>query len=61
MKISRIVITLIAHFLLISGKYCPGTFDGWLCWPDTEAGNITQQPCPTFITGFDPDSKIFKI
>ncbi|TMW41816.1 hypothetical protein DOY81_013104 [Sarcophaga bullata] len=41
----------------IAGKYCPGTFDGWLCWPDTAAGTSAYERCPEFITGFDPLSK----
>uniref|UniRef100_A0A1I8PY96 G-protein coupled receptors family 2 profile 1 domain-containing protein n=1 Tax=Stomoxys calcitrans TaxID=35570 RepID=A0A1I8PY96_STOCA len=36
------------------GTYCPGTFDGWLCWPDTPAGKSAYERCPDFITGFDP-------
>uniref|UniRef100_A0A0K8UB56 Calcitonin gene-related peptide type 1 receptor n=1 Tax=Bactrocera latifrons TaxID=174628 RepID=A0A0K8UB56_BACLA len=34
--------------------YCAGTFDGWLCWPDTAAGTSAYERCPEFITGFDP-------
>ncbi|XP_061392714.1 calcitonin gene-related peptide type 1 receptor [Musca vetustissima] len=37
-----------------AGKYCPGTFDGWLCWPDTPAGKTAYERCPEFIVGFDP-------
>ncbi|PNF38042.1 hypothetical protein B7P43_G02350 [Cryptotermes secundus] len=29
--------------------WCPGTWDGWLCWPDTPPHTSQQQPCPTFI------------
>uniref|UniRef100_A0A1A9ZXI3 G-protein coupled receptors family 2 profile 1 domain-containing protein n=1 Tax=Glossina pallidipes TaxID=7398 RepID=A0A1A9ZXI3_GLOPL len=36
------------------GKYCPGTFDGWLCWPDTAAGSTAYERCPDFVTGFEP-------
>ncbi|XP_055676478.1 calcitonin gene-related peptide type 1 receptor isoform X2 [Lutzomyia longipalpis] len=36
------------------GTYCPGTFDGWLCWPNTQAGTAAFAPCPEFVTGFDP-------
>uniref|UniRef100_A0A1L8DJU9 Putative adenylate cyclase-coupled calcitonin receptor n=1 Tax=Nyssomyia neivai TaxID=330878 RepID=A0A1L8DJU9_9DIPT len=39
---------------LEDGTYCPGTFDGWLCWPNTEAGTAAFAPCPEFVTGFDP-------
>lgn len=38
----------------VEGSYCAGTFDGWLCWPDTAAGTSALNPCPDFITGFDP-------
>ncbi|XP_049547893.1 calcitonin gene-related peptide type 1 receptor isoform X2 [Anopheles darlingi] len=38
----------------VSGIYCPGTWDGWLCWPDTAAGTSAYALCPEFITGFDP-------
>lgn len=37
-------------------SFCPGTWDGWLCWPDTPAGKSAYAPCPTFVTGFDPNS-----
>ncbi|KAH8245816.1 hypothetical protein KR038_000057 [Drosophila bunnanda] len=37
-----------------SGPRCAGTFDGWLCWPDTAAGTSAYELCPDFITGFDP-------
>ncbi|KAH8284670.1 hypothetical protein KR018_011172, partial [Drosophila ironensis] len=36
------------------GLHCAGTFDGWLCWPDTAAGTSAYELCPDFITGFDP-------
>ncbi|XP_055697911.1 calcitonin gene-related peptide type 1 receptor isoform X2 [Phlebotomus papatasi] len=38
----------------MKGTYCPGTFDGWLCWPNTEAGTKAFAKCPDFVTGFDP-------
>ncbi|EDW59910.2 uncharacterized protein Dvir_GJ21197, isoform C [Drosophila virilis] len=38
----------------LTGSYCAGTFDGWLCWPDTAAGSSAYELCPDFITGFDP-------
>uniref|UniRef100_A0A8D9A8Z5 Calcitonin receptor n=1 Tax=Cacopsylla melanoneura TaxID=428564 RepID=A0A8D9A8Z5_9HEMI len=37
-----------------NAQYCPGTFDGWACWPNTPAGSRAFLPCPYFITGFDP-------
>ncbi|CAD7077512.1 unnamed protein product [Hermetia illucens] len=39
---------------LEAGTYCPGTWDGWTCWPDTLAGTSEYAPCPDFVTGFDP-------
>lgn len=38
---------------LTPGAYCPGVFDGWVCWPDTPADTTVYRPCPWFITGFD--------
>ncbi|XP_052870358.1 calcitonin gene-related peptide type 1 receptor isoform X2 [Anopheles cruzii] len=38
----------------VSGLFCPGTWDGWLCWPDTAAGTSAYALCPEFISGFDP-------
>ncbi|XP_065369424.1 calcitonin gene-related peptide type 1 receptor isoform X2 [Calliphora vicina] len=38
----------------VTDKFCMGTFDGWLCWPDTPAGTSAYERCPEFITGFDP-------
>lgn len=46
--------SLSVHFSFAQGKYCPGTWDGWLCWPDTIAGTSAYAPCPEFVTGFDP-------
>ncbi|GLV37425.1 Diuretic hormone 31 Receptor [Carabus blaptoides fortunei] len=39
-----------------TGLYCEGMFDGWSCWNDTPAGHVANQSCPTFVTGFEPDS-----
>ncbi|XP_025152905.1 calcitonin receptor-like isoform X2 [Harpegnathos saltator] len=33
--------------------YCPLTFNGWSCWPNTPAGSTVYAPCPNFITCFD--------
>jgi Hormone receptor domain len=41
----------------VSGLYCPGTWDGWMCWPDTAAGTSAYKLCPDFVTGFDPSRK----
>ncbi|GLG94123.1 Uncharacterized protein GBIM_01381 [Gryllus bimaculatus] len=46
---------------------CPPTWDGIMCWDGAEAGELCEQPCPAYITGFDPrcysrgPSKFFKI
>ncbi|XP_050546020.1 calcitonin gene-related peptide type 1 receptor-like isoform X2 [Daktulosphaira vitifoliae] len=44
-----------------SSSYCRGTFDGWLCWDDTKAGVTVHQPCPQFVSGFDPLRTAYKI
>ncbi|GIY51059.1 calcitonin receptor [Caerostris extrusa] len=36
--------------LPVSGEnYCPRTWDGWNCWPDTPVGTNAQAPCPSYI------------
>ncbi|KYB28572.1 hypothetical protein TcasGA2_TC032505 [Tribolium castaneum] len=40
----------------ILGRYCPGRFDGWSCWPSTPAGEIANQSCPE-ILNYDPNPK----
>lgn len=30
-------------------KYCPRTWDGWQCWPDTPAGSTASLPCQNHI------------
>ncbi|XP_076461485.1 secretin receptor-like [Babylonia areolata] len=37
----------------LTGSYCRRTWDGVMCWPDTEAGLTIVQQCPTYINGFD--------
>ncbi|XP_057336621.1 calcitonin gene-related peptide type 1 receptor-like isoform X1 [Microplitis mediator] len=41
--------------------YCPGVFDGWVCWPSTPGGKEAFAPCPAFVTGFDPSLIAHKI
>uniref|UniRef100_A0AAR5PS78 G-protein coupled receptors family 2 profile 2 domain-containing protein n=1 Tax=Dendroctonus ponderosae TaxID=77166 RepID=A0AAR5PS78_DENPD len=36
-----------------SAVFCPVLFDGWSCWPVTEAGMTANQSCPDFIPGFE--------
>lgn len=33
--------------------FCPGRFDGYICWPQTAAGRTITDYCPDFIVGFD--------
>ncbi|XP_025158206.1 calcitonin gene-related peptide type 1 receptor isoform X1 [Harpegnathos saltator] len=40
--------------------YCPLTFDGWSCWPNTPAGSTVYTRCPNFITGFDASLMAYK-
>ncbi|GIY83181.1 calcitonin gene-related peptide type 1 receptor [Caerostris darwini] len=36
--------------LPISGEnFCPRTWDGWNCWPDTPVGTNAQASCPSYI------------
>ncbi|XP_069700680.1 calcitonin gene-related peptide type 1 receptor isoform X2 [Periplaneta americana] len=44
----------------VAGLFCPGTFDGWSCWPETRAGSSAHAPCPDFVTGFDPNRMAHK-
>ncbi|MBN3308420.1 CALRL protein, partial [Amia calva] len=43
------------------GPKCNSTWDGWLCWDDTEAGVISQQHCPDYFQDFDPSEMATKI
>ncbi|KAF5903371.1 calcitonin gene-related peptide type 1 receptor, partial [Clarias magur] len=36
-----------------AGLICNRTWDGWLCWDDTDAGVIAQQHCPDHFHDFD--------
>lgn len=44
-----------------AGPFCRGTWDGWLCWPDTAAGTSAYALCPEFVTGFDPTRFAHKV
>lgn len=37
-----------------AGLECNTTWDGWLCWDETEAGITTEQSCPDYYNDFDP-------
>ncbi|XP_070611770.1 calcitonin gene-related peptide type 1 receptor-like [Erythrolamprus reginae] len=44
-----------------TGSYCNRTWDGWLCWDDTPAGETATQFCPVYFQDFDNLEKAFKI
>uniref|UniRef100_A0AAY5JYJ4 Calcitonin receptor n=1 Tax=Esox lucius TaxID=8010 RepID=A0AAY5JYJ4_ESOLU len=44
-----------------AGPVCNRTWDGWLCWDDTEAGFTTEQHCPEYFQDFDPSEMVTKI
>ncbi|XP_029492420.1 calcitonin gene-related peptide type 1 receptor isoform X2 [Oncorhynchus nerka] len=43
------------------GPVCNRTWDGWLCWDDTEAGFTSEQYCPDYFQDFDPSELVTKI
>ncbi len=44
--------------LLSAGTECNTTWDGWLCWDETEAGVTAEQSCPDYYYDFDPHGKV---
>ncbi|XP_075036091.1 calcitonin gene-related peptide type 1 receptor [Mixophyes fleayi] len=42
------------------GQFCNRTWDGWLCWGDAAAGDISAQRCPDYFQDFDPSEKVTK-
>ncbi|OTF78590.1 hypothetical protein BLA29_009092 [Euroglyphus maynei] len=42
-----------------SSSFCERTFDGWTCFNDTPAGEVSYFPCPDFVYGFNPQSLFF--
>ncbi|XP_045420341.1 calcitonin receptor [Lemur catta] len=40
------------------GPYCNRTWDGWMCWDDTPAGEMATQFCPGFFPDFDPEETV---
>lgn len=60
MKLNLHNFYLMPSFSIIPGSHCPGTWDGWMCWPATPAGASARALCPEFITGFDPTRKCIK-
>ncbi|GLD66624.1 calcitonin gene-related peptide type 1 receptor-like isoform X1 [Lates japonicus] len=45
----------------IAGPVCNTTWDGWLCWDETEAGLTTEQSCPEYYDDFDPHAVASKV
>ncbi|XP_056157004.1 calcitonin gene-related peptide type 1 receptor-like isoform X3 [Lampris incognitus] len=43
------------------GPMCNRTWDGWLCWEETEAGFTTEQHCPDYFQNFDTKEMASKI
>ncbi|XP_062236997.1 calcitonin gene-related peptide type 1 receptor-like [Platichthys flesus] len=43
------------------GPVCNTTWDGWLCWDETEAGVTTEQGCPEFFDDFDSSLMASKV
>eukprot|EP00064_Thunnus_orientalis_P013367 superscaffoldBa00002166_g13406 len=43
------------------GPVCNTTWDGWLCWDETEAGLTTEQSCPDYYDDFDPNAVASKV
>ncbi|XP_046977586.1 calcitonin receptor isoform X2 [Vanessa cardui] len=42
------------------GPPCSRIFDGFRCWDETPAGETAFQPCPSYITDFDPTQHVYK-
>ncbi|CAL8289099.1 unnamed protein product [Lota lota] len=43
------------------GPMCNRTWDGWLCWDETDAGFTTEQHCPDYYGDFDPKEMASKV
>ncbi|PWA32077.1 hypothetical protein CCH79_00013384 [Gambusia affinis] len=41
-------------------NHCNATWDGWLCWEDTEPG-ATEQNCPDYYHDFDTRARAIKV
>ncbi|CAK6982049.1 calcitonin gene-related peptide type 1 receptor-like [Scomber scombrus] len=46
---------------LTAGPVCNTTWDGWLCWDETEAGVTTEQSCPDYYHDFDTNAMASKV
>ncbi|KAG7212629.1 hypothetical protein KM043_012915 [Ampulex compressa] len=40
--------------------WCPEVWDGILCWPSTAPGELSIQPCPRYIAGFNQQANASK-
>lgn len=47
-------INVLGFFKYVVGPVCNRTWDGWLCWDDTETGVTSEQHCPDYFQDFDP-------
>uniref|UniRef100_A0A8C4IU18 Calcitonin gene-related peptide type 1 receptor n=1 Tax=Dicentrarchus labrax TaxID=13489 RepID=A0A8C4IU18_DICLA len=56
----RIRKMLLLHHCIPTFK-CNTTWDGWLCWDETEAGVTTEQSCPEYYDDFDPHAMASKV
>uniref|UniRef100_A0A3P8UG27 Calcitonin receptor-like receptor n=1 Tax=Cynoglossus semilaevis TaxID=244447 RepID=A0A3P8UG27_CYNSE len=43
------------------GPVCNVTWDGWLCWDESETGRTAEQNCPDYYEDFDPNELAFKV
>ncbi|XP_028324789.1 calcitonin gene-related peptide type 1 receptor-like isoform X2 [Gouania willdenowi] len=43
-----------------SGPVCNSTWDGWLCWDESETG-LNEQSCPDYYHNFDPHAMASKV
>lgn len=39
-------------------SFCPLTWDGLMCWPETPAGTQAILPCASYIDVFDKNGKL---
>ncbi|KAK2917445.1 calcitonin gene-related peptide type 1 receptor isoform X1 [Channa argus] len=45
----------------LAGPVCNMTWDGWLCWDETEAGLTAEQSCPDYFKDFDVSALASKV
>ncbi|XP_075591323.1 calcitonin gene-related peptide type 1 receptor isoform X2 [Dermatophagoides farinae] len=44
----------------LAKPFCERTFDGWTCFNDTPAGEVSYFSCPDFVYGFNPQNQAHK-